>query len=99
MARVNDRELVEQAAHAVLFRRQDDKSETPRWAKGRKALSCGLGHQYLLVLIPSDRTTTVEVKRATTGVLVETASAEARDYETLATELEDIYERHAGLDA
>jgi hypothetical protein len=96
---MNDRELVEQAAHPVLFRRQEDETKTPTLDEGPDGLELRFGDEYLLVLIPSDRTTTVEVKRATTGVLVGTASAEARDYETLATELEEIYERHAGPDA
>ena len=99
MARVNDRELIEQAAHAVLFRRQEDETETPTLHERPDGLELRFGDEYLLILIPSDRTTTVEVKSATTGVLMGTANAEARDYETLATELEEIYERHAGPDA
>jgi hypothetical protein len=58
---------------------------------GPDGVEVRFGHRYLLVLIPGDETTTVEVKRATTGALVATASAAGREVEDLATELEGIY--------
>jgi hypothetical protein len=95
---MTDRELVEQAAHAVLFRSQEGESEIPTLDEGPDDLELRFGDEWVLVLIPGERTTTVEVKRPTTGALVESASAGGRDYETLASELEEIYERHAGAD-
>lgn len=89
------RELALQAARLVLLRCQDENA-TANLTDGPEVLDLRLDDRYLLVLTPGDETTTVEVRNAITGAHVETVSAGGRELNRLATEIEDIYERHAG---
>jgi hypothetical protein len=92
------RELALQAARLVLLRCQDE-IPTANLTDGPEVLDLRLDERYLLVLTPGEERTTVEVRNAITGAQLETVSAGGRDVDRLATEIEDIYERHAGPDA
>ncbi len=96
---MDGQELIDQATQVILFRREGTLGKLPTPVDVPNGGELRFGESYLLVLSPRDETTTVKVRNARTGADLETVSASGREPKQLATELEDILERHAGPDA
>lgn len=90
---------MDEAVGVILMRRQDRPDRMPTWKDGPEGSELQFGDEYVLVLNPGEKTTTVEVRSARTGAHLETLSVECQEPEELATELEHILRRHAGPDA